>query len=134
MGLGLTEPGTAADSAGAVHPAGYTPSLPKPMDAFILKFLGVRVVHDIGTPQEQSFPFGPEVPRLVVTEEERPFAAFASPAMPGLKPGPHTSTICFRISFEHCDGAGTNRDDDCLPADESAYTGNTPFEALKKHG
>ncbi|MFK0203355.1 hypothetical protein [Streptomyces lavendulae] len=126
--------GTAADAAGAVYPAGYTPSLPKPMDDFILKFLGVRIVQDIGTPQEQSFSFGPEVLRLVVTEEGLPFATFASPALPGLRPGPHTSTVSFRMSFEHCDGAGTSRTDDCLPAGESAYTGNTPFEVLKKQG
>ncbi|MFE2852047.1 hypothetical protein ACFXJO_13065 [Streptomyces lavendulae] len=126
--------GTAAGAADAVYPAGYAPSLPTPMDDFILKFLGVRIVQDIGTPQERSFSFGPEVLRLVVTEEGLPFATFASPALPGLRPGPHTSTVYFRMSSEHCDGAGTSRADDCLPAGESAYTGNTPFEALKKQG
>lgn len=124
--------GTAADAAGAVYPAGYTPSLAKPMDDFILKFLGVRIVQDIGTPQERSFSFGPEVLRLVVIEEGIPFATFASPALPGLRPGTHTSTVFFRMSFEHCDGAGTSREDDCLPAGETAYTGNTAFEVVKK--
>ncbi|MFF3652730.1 hypothetical protein ACFYXV_29350 [Streptomyces sp. NPDC002181] len=124
--------GTAADAAGAVYPAGYTPSLPKPMDDFILKFLGVRIVQDIGTPQERSFSFGPEVLRLVVIEEGIPFATFASPALPGLRPGTHTSTVFFRMSFEHCDGAGTSREDDCLPAGETAYTGNIAFEVVKQ--
>ncbi|MEV7415383.1 hypothetical protein [Streptomyces sp. NPDC089919] len=124
--------GTVADAAGALYPAGYTPSLPKPMDDFLLKFLGVRIVQDIGTPRERSFAFGPEVLRLVVLEEGLPFATFASPVLPGLRPGSHTSTVFFRMSFEHCDGAGTNRDEDCLPAGESAYTGNTPFEVVKK--
>ncbi|MGW0751722.1 hypothetical protein [Streptomyces sp. NPDC002587] len=125
--------GTAADSATAVYPAGYTPSLPKPMDDFILKFLGVRVTQDIGTPQERSFSFGPEVLRLVTIEQGLPFANFATPALPGLKPGTHTTTVFVRMSFEHCDGLGTVREENCLPAGETPYTGNVPFEVVKKH-
>lgn len=124
--------GTAADAATAVYPAGYTPSLPNPFDDFLLKFLGVRITQDIGTPQERSYSFGPEVLRLVTIEEGLPFANFASPALPGLKPGTHTTTVFFRMAFEHCDGAGTVREENCLPAGENQHTGNTPFEVVKK--
>lgn len=125
--------GTAANAATAVYPAGYTPSLPNPFDDFLLKFLGVRITQDIGTPQERSYSFGPEVLRLVTIEEGLPFANFASPALPGLRPGTHTTTVFFRMAFEHCDGAGTVREENCLPAGETPYTGNTPFEVVKKH-
>ncbi|MGW0395922.1 hypothetical protein ACWDYJ_34690 [Streptomyces sp. NPDC003042] len=124
--------GTAADAATAVYPAGYTPSLPKPMDDFILKFLGVRITQDIGTPQERSFSFGPEVLRLVTIQQGLPFATFASPQLPGLRPGTHTSTVFIRMSFEHCDGLGTVREQNCLPAGETQFTGNTPFEVVRK--
>ncbi|MEU3282724.1 hypothetical protein [Streptomyces antibioticus] len=124
--------GTAASAATAVYPAGYTPSLPNPFDDFLLKFLGVRVTQDIGTPQEQSVSYGPEVLRLVTPVEGLPFGTFATPAIPGLRPGPHTSTVFFRMAFEHCDGAGTDQEENCLPAGEVQYTGDTPFEVVKK--
>lgn len=126
--------GTAADAATAVYPAGYTPSVPKPLDDFVLKFLGVRIVQDIGTPQERSFSFGPEVLRLVRIEEGLPFSYFASPALPGLRPGTHTTTVFFRTSSEHCDGLGTVREDNCLPAGDNQYTGNTPLRGRQEAG
>ncbi|MFJ3925407.1 hypothetical protein [Streptomyces sp. NPDC090022] len=125
--------GTAADAASAVYPADYVPSVPKPQDDFILKFLGVRIVQDIGTPHERSFTFGPEVLQLVVPFEGLPFATFASPALPGLKSGTHTTTVFMRLSSEHCDGLGTDREENCLPAGEFPYTGDTPFEVVKRH-
>ncbi len=122
--------GTAAGAEGAVYPDGYTPDLPKPMNDFILKFLGVRIVQDIGTPHERSLSFGPEVLRLVVDEGGIPFAFFASPPLQPLKVGAHTTTVFFRLSSRHCDGVGTVPEENCLPAGETQYTGNTPFEVV----
>ncbi|MFE5520934.1 hypothetical protein ACFQ9Q_24885 [Streptomyces virginiae] len=104
----------------------------KAFDDFLLKFVGSRITRDIGTPQERSYSFGPEVLRLVTIEEGLPFANFASPALPGLRPGAHTTTVFFRMALEHCDGAGIVREENCLPAGEIQYTGNTPFEVVKK--
>lgn len=126
--------GTAASAEGAVYPDGYTADLPKPINDFILKFLGVRIVQDIGTPHERSLSFGPEVLRLVANEDGIPFAYFASPPLQPLKPGAHTTTVFVRLSSRHCDGLDTVAENNCLPAGESQYTGDTPLEVVRaKH-
>ncbi|MGW7363128.1 hypothetical protein ACWGI8_06795 [Streptomyces sp. NPDC054841] len=126
--------GTAAGAEGTVYPDGYTPDLPKPMNDFILKFLGVRIVQDIGTPHEKSLSFGPGVLRLVVEEDGIPFATFASPPLEPLKPGSHTTTVFVRLSAQHCDGLGTDPEVNCLPGGETQYTGITPFEVVRPRG
>jgi hypothetical protein len=62
-----------------------------------------------------------------------PFATFASPSLRPLKAGPHTSTVFFRLSAQHCDGLGTDPAANCLPAGEFQYTGPTPFEVVKRN-
>ncbi|MER7754561.1 hypothetical protein [Kitasatospora sp. NPDC097643] len=118
--------GTATGPDGAVYPAGYTPSRPAPMDDFLAKLQGVRIVQDIGTRQEWSVTVGPEIVRRVDTVDDQIIANFASHPLRPLSAGPHTSTVFMRLSAEHCDGLGDNPDDHCLPAGEFQYTGNTP--------
>ncbi|MFH8802742.1 hypothetical protein ACH4F6_24575 [Streptomyces sp. NPDC017936] len=123
---------TAPGAEGAVYPAGYTPSLPEPTDDFVLKFLGARIVQDIGTPRERSVSFGPEVLRLVVVSGGLPVATFATPPLRPLKPGHHTSTVFVRLSARHCDGLGTDPEANCLPGGETQYTAATPFEVVER--
>ncbi|MFI9582623.1 hypothetical protein ACIHCQ_12405 [Streptomyces sp. NPDC052236] len=119
--------GTAPDAESAVYPAGYTPSRVNPMDDFISKFRGVRIVQDIGTRQERSYTFGPEALRLVAVEDGIPFAFFASPALRPLSVGPHTTSVFMRLSEQHCDGLGTNSEENCLPGGEFPYHANVPI-------
>lgn len=124
--------GTRSSSEGAEYPDGYTPSEPNPMDDFVSKFQGVRIVNDIGTAQERSFTFGPEVLRRIAVQDGMPFAFFASPPMRPLSVGAHTSTVFMRLSAEHCDGLAANREENCLPGGEFQYTGNTPVRIFPR--
>ncbi|MGW4755527.1 hypothetical protein [Streptomyces chartreusis] len=126
--------GTAPSSVGAVYPAGYTPARPNPMDDFTSKFLGVRVVNDIGTPRERSFTFGPETIRRISVVDGFPFAFFGTRPLRPLSVGPHTSTVFMRLSAAHCDGVGTAPDENCLPAGEFQYTGDTPIRFFPRNG
>ncbi|WP_329388762.1 hypothetical protein OG625_34345 [Streptomyces sp. NBC_01351] len=117
--------GTATGSAGAVYPPGYT-SEQNPMDDFRSKFLGGRIVNDIGTRRERTYSFGPETIRLLQEQDGVIYAMFASDVLHPLSVGPHTSTVFLRLSAEHCDGLGTVREDNCLPAGENAYTADVP--------
>ncbi|MBT2506596.1 hypothetical protein J7I98_11955 [Streptomyces sp. ISL-98] len=119
--------GTAASSRGARYPAGYTPSEPNPMDDFLSKLEGVRVVNDIGTDREEAFTFGPEIVRRIAFADRIPFAFFATSPMPPLSVGPHTTTVFMSLSAEHCDGLGRVRIENCLPGGEFRYTGDTPI-------
>ncbi|MGW8767136.1 hypothetical protein ACWGN5_32075 [Streptomyces sp. NPDC055815] len=121
--------GTAPSAQGTVYPAGYTPARPAPMNDFTSKFLGVRIVNDIGTAQQRSYTFGPEVLRRIALDPESGFlfAYFATPPLHPLRAGAHTTTVFMRLSAEHCDGIGTNPEENCLPAGEFQYTGNTPI-------
>ncbi|MCX2180811.1 hypothetical protein KV205_09755 [Streptomyces sp. SKN60] len=121
--------GTAPSAEGAVYPAGYTPQRPAPMDDFLAKFRGVRVVNDIGTVRERSFTFGPETVRLTEIDRESglPFTYFATAPLPPLSPGEHTSTVFMRLSAEHCDGLGTVEGENCLPGGEFPYPTPNPI-------
>ncbi|MEU8616433.1 hypothetical protein [Streptomyces sp. NPDC048623] len=118
--------GTAASAEEAVYPAGYTPQRPAPMDDFLAKFLGVRVVNDIDTVRERSFTFGPETVRRTEIDSESglPFTYFATAPLRPLSAGEHTSTVFMRLSAEHCDGLGTVEGENCLPGGEFQYTGD----------
>ncbi|MFB0633020.1 hypothetical protein [Streptomyces sp. AB3(2024)] len=61
-------------------------------------------------------------PRLLAT------AGIASPPFKALTVGAHTSTVFVTLRAEHCDGLGTVREDNCLPAGTTPYTWDTPFE------
>jgi hypothetical protein len=125
---------TAASASEAVYPEGYTPAKPNPIDDFNSKFVRARYVHDIGTPQEKTFTFGPrEVLRTgFVGPDGLPFTGFVSPVFKPLGVGQHTSTVFFTLSAEHCDGLGTNRAENCLPAGEFLYA-EVPFEVVQRH-
>ncbi|MGW1554818.1 hypothetical protein [Streptomyces sp. NPDC002346] len=127
--------GTAPSAQGTVYPAGYTPARPAPMDDFISKFRGVRIVNDIGTRQERSFTFGPEVVRRITLDSETGilFASFATPPLHPLSAGGHTTTVFMHLSAEHCDGLGTNPDENCLPGGEFQYTGVTPVRFFPRN-
>ncbi|KPM56900.1 hypothetical protein ACG83_03405 [Frankia sp. R43] len=124
---------TAASAATAVYPADYTPTKPNPIDDFNSKFLRARFVVDIGTPQEKSFGFGRKALRTgFFTEDGLPFSQPVSPPLRPLRVGQHTSTVFLTLRARHCDGLGTVPDENCLPAGEFAYTGNTPFEVVPR--
>ncbi|MGW0628457.1 hypothetical protein [Streptomyces sp. NPDC002758] len=114
--------GTAPSAQGTVYPPGYMPAHPAPMDDFTSKFLGVRVVNDIGTRQERSFTFTQsQVLRRIDPVSGILFASFATPPLHPLSAGAHTTTVFMRLSAEHCDGLGTDRALNCLPGGESLY-------------
>lgn len=119
--------GTASDGDDARYPRGYTPARFDPMDDFVSKFQGVRVVSDIGTGREQSRIFGPETLRRIAPFEGLPFASFAAGPLPTLPAGQHSSTVFMRLSAEHCDGLSRRRAVSCLPGGEFLYTGPTPI-------
>ncbi len=105
---------------GTVYPAGYTPARPAPMDDFRSKFLGVRVVNDIGSRQERSFTFTQkQVLRRIDLQAGILCTSFATPPPHPLSAGEHTTTAFMRLSAEHCDGLGTNPEENCLPAASS---------------
>ncbi|MBY8842913.1 hypothetical protein [Streptomyces sp. SP2-10] len=120
---------TAASAKGAVYPPGYKPARRAPMDDFVSKFRGIRVVNDIGTAQERSYVFtGKQVLRRVDLDSEANvrIASFATPPLHPLSAGAHTTTVFMRLSAQHCDGLGTDPDANCLPGGEFEYTGDTP--------
>ncbi|MEV7519202.1 hypothetical protein [Streptomyces sp. NPDC091371] len=118
--------GTAASGVRARYPRGYTPARFDPMDDFLSKLLGARVVNDIGTAQERSHTFGPEVIRRIADFDGIPFAYFGSPPLSSLSAGAHTTTVFMRLSAEHCDGLGRRPADNCLPGGEFVYHGPIP--------
>jgi hypothetical protein len=129
-----TAPGwlTAASAAVAVYPAGYTPARPDPIDDFNTKFVRARYVHDGGTRQERTFTFGREALRTgFVTADGRPYSAPVSPAFHPLSVGQHTTAVYLTLSAEHCDGLGTNRGENCLPAGEFQYS-VAPFQVFPR--
>lgn len=123
---------TAASAAEAVYPEGYTPAQPNSIDDFNAKFAGARFVHDRGTAQERSFTFGPEILRTGFVENGLPFSGFSSPAFHALSVGEHTTTVFVTMSAEHCDGLVANPDENCLPAGEFQWTGDTPFQVFPR--
>ncbi len=124
--------GTAPDGNGARYPRDYTPTVFDPMQDFLAKFQGVRIVTDIGTVREQSRTFGSEVIRRIATSGENPFAFFASDPFPSLTAGEHTSTVFMRLSARHCDGLGRRPADNCLPGGEFVYSGPTTIRFFLK--
>lgn len=93
------------------------------------KFLGVRVVTDIGTARARSFTFGPQTLRRIAVDPNfgLPFAYFAAGPLRPLSVGAHTTTVFMRLSAEHCDGLAPVREENCLPAGEFRFTADTPL-------
>lgn len=124
---------TAADDERKVYPRGYEPQEPNPIDDFNAKFEGARYVVDRGTAQEKTFVHGTEVLRTgFVDQDGRPFSVPASPPFDPLSVGEHTVVTFLRLSAEHCDGLARNREENCLPAGEFQWTGDTPFRVFPR--
>ncbi|MEV0170247.1 hypothetical protein AB0I00_03810 [Streptomyces sp. NPDC050803] len=124
---------TASGPEDAVYPDGYEPREEAPIEDFNAKFEGARYVVDRGTPQERTFVFGREVLRTGFTEPSgRPFSIPASPSLPPRSLGEHTVVTFLRLSEDHCDGLGTDPEQNCLPAGEFQWTGDTPFEVFPR--
>ncbi|MCL8014416.1 hypothetical protein [Streptomyces sp. AS02] len=124
---------TAGENERKVYPPRYQPQDPDPIDDFNAKFLGARYVLDRGTAQERTFVFGREVLRTgFVGADGRPFSIPASPPFEPLSIGRHTVVTFLRFSAEHCDGLGRVREQNCVPAGELPWTGDTPFEVFPR--
>ncbi|MFZ3471183.1 hypothetical protein ACODT3_20705 [Streptomyces sp. 4.24] len=125
---------TAAGAEEAVYPDGYTPSRPDPIDDFNSKFVSATYVQDAGTPQEQSFTYKKkQVLRTgFVGSDGLPFSATVSPPFKALPLGPHTGTVYFTLSAEHCDGLGTVEEENCLPAGTFPWSVDTPFTVVPR--
>jgi hypothetical protein len=124
---------TAPSGDSAVYPLGYTPQLFNPIDDFNAKFVGARYVQDGGTGEQKIFIFGREVLRTgFIGPDGLPFSAVVSPSFQPVSVGRHTSTVYLTLIAEHCDGLGTNPDENCLLGGEFQYTGDTPFEFFAK--
>ncbi|MET9467152.1 hypothetical protein ABZY44_20580 [Streptomyces sp. NPDC006544] len=124
---------TAADGASAVYPEGYEPLRIDPIDDFDHKFVSATYVHDIGTPQEKSFTYKrKQVLRTgSVGPDGLPFTALISPPFKALSVGEHTTTVFITLDAEHCDGLGTVREENCLPAGSSVFS-DTSFEVVSR--
>ncbi len=131
-----TAPGwiTAAGPSTAVYPDGYTPAKKNPIDDFNSKLVAVRYVHDIGTPREQSFTFGRKAVLRTgfFTEDGLPYSSTVSPSFRSLSVGTHTSTVYYKLRAEHCDGLGTDRAANCLPAGEAVFS-EAEFEVVPRN-
>ncbi|WP_219670732.1 hypothetical protein [Streptomyces bambusae] len=127
---------TAADAASAVYPEGYRPSRRNPIDDFNSKFVSATYVHDRGTPNEQTFTFPrKKVLRTgFVSPEGLPYSVAVSPPLAPLSVGTHTSTVFVTLSKEHCDGLGTVRAENCLPAGTFQWTDDNAFEVVARPG
>ncbi|MFG2292567.1 hypothetical protein [Streptomyces sp. NPDC048603] len=127
---------TAPGAAGAVYPEGYRPSRPAPIDDFNSKFVSATYVQDRGTDQEKSITFKKkEVLRTGFTDPTGlPFSTVVSAPLKSLDVGPHTSTVLFTLKAEHCDGLGTVREENCLPAGTFLWAVDTPFEVVPRPG
>ncbi|MER5933476.1 hypothetical protein [Streptomyces sp. NPDC002054] len=120
-------------AAGAVYPDGYEPARVAPIDDFISKFVSATYVHDIGTPEEESFTFSRDkVLRTGSIPNGNSLAVVISPPFKALSVGSHTSTVFFTLSAEHCDGLGTDREENCLPEGTFPYTGDIPFDVVPR--
>ncbi|MFC7246440.1 hypothetical protein ACFQO7_28520 [Catellatospora aurea] len=125
---------TAAGPAGAVYPAGYVPELPAPIDDFNAKFTSATYVVDGGTDRERVVTAGPEVLRTLVGADGLPFSGFPSPVLKPLRAGTHTFAVSIVLSAQHCDGLGESVELNCLPAGETEWFPQTPFEVVQKYG
>lgn len=125
---------TAAGPDGAVYPPGYVPELPAPIDDFNAKFTSATFVIDGGTDRERVVTVGPEALRTLVDANGLPFSGFPSPPLKPLRVGTHTFAVSMVLSAQHCDGLGTVVALNCLPAGESEWFPQTPFEVVEKYG
>ena len=124
---------TAASGEGAVYPPDYTPARFNPIDDFNQKFVGARFVQDIGTVRARTFTFGREVLRTGFELDGLPTSYFPSRPLQPLNVGWHTATVFITLSAMHCDGSAPNVDENCIPAGEVQWTGDLPFEVLRRH-
>lgn len=109
-------------------PDGYVPTGTTPLEDFAAKLVAVRVVVDGGTRQERTFVFSPDhVLRADVTLDQLepgfpPLAVAATiPRVGPLSIGEHTRELIWVLSATHCDGFGTDMEENCLPAGDVSF-------------
>jgi len=120
-------------------PERFEPAEATPVEDFLAKFSAVKVVIDAGTPQEKTVVFpndgtlftGP-ASLLGGSLNEVLISPITLGKLQPLSVGEHTLELYWVLSDEHCDGLGTVRDDNCLPAGEFFYTSFT-FEVIPGH-
>ena len=109
MGWGMADKYT-------VKPKGFVPGGATPLDDFLAKFVGVRIVVDPGTSQQRTYVFTDtsklyvEAPGLVMS--------FGMGVMAPLAVGHHALESYWTMSGVHCDGFAKKLED-CLPAGDS---------------
>lgn len=125
---------TAKNPHKAVYPKGYKPERAHPIDDFNAKFVYARYVIDIDTPRERSFTFGKNAVLRsgLHTRKGFPYSVTISPSFKPERVGRHTTLVYFKLREEHCDGLGTDRVVNCLPAGEFIFHPETPFEVIRR--
>ena len=116
------------DSEGNIYPAGYTPTLPAPVDDFVAKLVAVKFVVDPGTRQQQTLTFnaGPITRTDINIEQLEPTGGPPLPMasiLPRVRPlsvGDHFIEGYVVLNALHCDGLGDS-EFNCLPAGETLY-------------
>ena len=109
MAWGMTEKYT-------VKPKGFVAGGETPLDDFLAKFVGVRIVIDPGTSQQRTYVFT-DTSKLVVLEPALVMSfdmgVMAPPAV-----GHHYLESYWSMSGVHCDGYAKKLED-CMPAGDS---------------
>jgi hypothetical protein len=119
----------AGDGVDSVYPPGYVPLRPVPIEDFVAK-LTVKVVTDVGSPQQKTYVFSPaaSVRTDMTLDQLEPDApplglAVTMPRMKPLSVGEHTYEVTWVLSAQHCDGLGAVVEENCLPAGELPIDG-----------
>lgn len=106
-------------------PKDFVPAGETPLEDFIAKFVGVRVVVDPGTTHERSYRFT-DTSKLQVTPDDG-FVGVNLVTMGALEPlsvGTHVVEAYWTMSANHCDGGGRDVEVNCLAAgDTLAFAG-----------
>jgi hypothetical protein len=114
-------------------PKGFERAGATPLEDLIAKFIGVKLVVDPGTAQEQTYVFtnADDVGMI----EENGFDVVNTVTMGTLEPlsvGRHVVDAYFSMSAMHCDGLGRVVEENCLLAGDSFYVQIT-FEVTAGH-
>jgi hypothetical protein len=125
------------DGVDSVYPDGYLPSRPAPLDDFVAKLVSAKIMIDGGTSQEFTVTYRPNnvlrtdinLAQLNPAAPPFPMASLLLRVNP-LSVGGHTSQLFIVLSAEHCDGLGTDRAFNCLPAGETPLGPPRPFTVI----
>jgi len=113
----------------AAIPDGFVPTGATPLEDFLAKFTGAKVVVDPGTSEEKTYIF-PKSNKLWM-DTFSGFPAVQTATLTILKPvrvGEHSVQLYWEFSAMHCDGFGNVVQDNCLGPGEVAYGPLTTFQ------